>query len=144
MAATTMIVSAPAPANEVLKALVALLKLAETVEIVEQGNNHGEVECKLELSELHPLQSSNDDGPKTKTTTLIGWTACIKRLCQSTVLWDAQRSLQVEEWIQAAATALLNGQCVNVCLFLRIHGSIVSLERITLTEVILKSCCGCS
>jgi hypothetical protein len=141
MAATTMIVSAPAPANEVFKALVALLKLAETpVEII---NNH-EDECKLELSELHPLLSSNDDDPKTKTTTLIGWTACIKRLCQSTVLWDAQRSLQVEEWIQASATALLNGQCVNVCLFVRIHGSIVSLERITLTEVILKSCCGCS
>lgn len=110
-----MIVSAPAPANEVFKALVALLKLAETppVEII---NNH-EDECKLELSELHPLQSSNDDGPKTKTTTLVGWTACIKRLCQSTVLWDAQHSLQVEEWIQAAATALLNGQCVHVCLF---------------------------
>jgi hypothetical protein len=119
MAATTMIVSAPAPANEVFKALVALLKLAETppVEII---NNH-EDECKLELSELHPLQSSNDDGPKTKTTTLVGWTACIKRLCQNTVLWDAQHSLQVEEWIQAAATALLNGQCVHVCLFVRIH-----------------------
>jgi hypothetical protein len=29
--------------------------------------------------------------------------------------------LQVEEWIQAAATALLNGQCVHVCLFMRIH-----------------------
>jgi prolyl-tRNA synthetase len=105
-----MIVSAPAPANEVFKALVALLKLAETPP-VEIMNNH-EDECKLELSELHPLQSSNDDGPKTKTTTLVGWTACIKRLCQSTVLWDAQHSLQVEEWIQAAATALLNDSSI--------------------------------
>lgn len=97
-----MIVSAPAPASEALKALVALLKLGETVELVEGANND---ECKLELSELHPL--SND---QTKTTTIVGWSACIKRLCQSTVLWDSQNSLQVEDWIQAAATALLNGK----------------------------------
>jgi len=94
-----MTLSAPAPANEALKALALLLNL--NVEIVPSET------CKLVIEEVHPLAEN-----QTRTTTIEGWPSCIKHLAQSTVLWDSANSLQVEDWIQAAATALLNGMYV--------------------------------
>ena len=97
---SSMILSAPEPANEAVKAMVDVLKLSETVEIVTDASI-----CKLVIEEVHPLSEE-----QTKTTTIVGWPSCIKHLCHSTVLWDHENSLQVEDWIQAAATALLNGK----------------------------------
>lgn len=95
--ASKMIVTAPSPANEALKALALLLNL-ESIEFVD-GN-----ECKLLVEEAHPLLTTT-----TKTTTIVGWPSVIQYLCQHTVLWDSEQSLLVQDWIQLAATALLNG-----------------------------------
>ena len=76
------------------------------MDLVEGGDG---TECQLVSEQVCPL-----DEAQTKKTTVLGWPSTIQHLCQHTVLWDSTHSLQVQEWIQAAATALLNGTLLCV------------------------------
>lgn len=105
-----LIIYAPRPADKALKVLAALLKL-ENVQFMTDPS-----ECRIIAEDQHPL---TDEVVK---TTIQGWASCVKYMAENTVLWDAPNTLEEEDWIQMAATALFNGKqtaLVESCVWCR-------------------------
>ena len=127
-------IEAPAPAVEALKALVALLQLEPRVDWVEGSSSS--TECRLVSEQVHPL-----DEAQTKKTTVLGWSSTVQHLCEHTVLWDATRSLHVQEWIQVAAAALVNEDGASLFLFCESKRTMTCILHLFLTTPYIHSNC---
>lgn len=107
--AVCTIVEAPAPANEALKALVALLDLQ--VDIVDSVDGSSSDFCKLVSTQVDPFAVSAEFATRRTICTIVGWPAVVAHLCRHTVLWN-NKSVDIDalqqEWIQQAANAVLD------------------------------------